>query len=378
LKDSNEADNVQGLMLKLLQNLKTISDHPLLLSYKLRNWDVDTLIEKSNKLKKTIQLLEEIKQKEEKVIVFADRKETQELLQKVIYHTFGFIPSRINGDTPTTKKDEENSKKSRQQTIDIYQATAGFNVIVMSPIAAGVGLNVTGANHVIHYSRHWNPAKEQQATDRAYRIGQVKPVYVHYPISISPNFKSFEITLDELLNNKSSVASSTLFPTEQMEVNVRDVFNGIDVKPNGGRTQKKLTENEIDELSDFLFEAYVGCLYLNDYQVELTQRSGDRGADLVLTSKLKNYLVQVKHTKKKNSNAAIQEVVAAKKYYENERQVDFNLIVITNGDFTSFAKELAFSNNVKLISRNELLKMNEQCFVTHKMVHELDALRKVR
>lgn len=74
----------------------------------------------------------------------------------------------------------------RQQTIDRFQAEEGFNVIIMSPIAAGVGLNVTKANHIVHYTRHWNPAKEEQATDRAYRIGQQKDVFVYYPMAIFP------------------------------------------------------------------------------------------------------------------------------------------------------------------------------------------------
>ncbi|MBL0052891.1 MAG: SWF/SNF helicase family protein [Bacteroidetes bacterium] len=54
-------------------------------------------------------------------------------------------------------------------------------------MAAGVGLNVTHANHVIHYTRHWNPAKEEQATDRAYRIGQEKDVHVYYPMAVFPD-----------------------------------------------------------------------------------------------------------------------------------------------------------------------------------------------
>ena len=88
----------------------------------------------------------------------------------------------------------------------------------MSPVAAGMGLNVTAANHVIHYSRHWNPAKESQATDRAYRIGQTKDVYVYYPMAVSEKFKSFDETLDELLGRKTSLATSTIFPTERVEV----------------------------------------------------------------------------------------------------------------------------------------------------------------
>lgn len=92
----------------------------------------------------------------------------------------------------------------------------------MSPVAAGMGLNVTAANHVIHYSRHWNPAKENQATDRAYRIGQDKDVYVYYPMAVSPDFKSFDVTLDELLSRKINLASSTIFPTERIEVKPED------------------------------------------------------------------------------------------------------------------------------------------------------------
>ena len=93
----------------------------------------------------------------------------------------------------------------------------------MSPIAAGMGLNVTAANHVIHYSRHWNPAKESQATDRAYRIGQEKDVYVYYPMAVNKEFKAFDETLDELLSIKTSLAASTIFPTERVEVKTEEL-----------------------------------------------------------------------------------------------------------------------------------------------------------
>lgn len=106
--------------------------------------------------------------------------------------------------------------------IDEFQSRPGFGVIIMSPVAAGMGLNVTAANHVIHYSRHWNPAKENQATDRAYRIGQEKDVYVYYPMAVSPDFKSFDVTLDELLSRKTNLATSTIFPTERIEVKPED------------------------------------------------------------------------------------------------------------------------------------------------------------
>src|SRR5690554_8221471 len=74
----------------------------------------------------------------------------------------------INGEVNATPTKTE--KDTRKSIIDRFQNADGFGVIVMSPIAAGVGLTVVGANNVIHLERHWNPAKEAQATDRVYRI----------------------------------------------------------------------------------------------------------------------------------------------------------------------------------------------------------------
>lgn len=68
-----------------------------------------------------------------------------------------------------------------------------------------------------------NPAKENQATDRAYRIGQEKDVFVYYPMAVSREFKSFDETLDELLSRKASLATSTIFPTERVEVRQEEI-----------------------------------------------------------------------------------------------------------------------------------------------------------
>lgn len=134
----------------------------------------------------------------------------------------------INGDTPTGKSELfKRGKMSRQQAIDDFQNVNGFNVIIMSPIAAGMGLNVTGANHVIHYSRHWNPAKENQATDRVYRIGQDKDVFVYYPMAVSDGITTFDQTLDKLLERKSQLAEATLFPSARIEVNSEELFNAL-------------------------------------------------------------------------------------------------------------------------------------------------------
>ncbi len=140
------------------------------------------------------------------------------MLQKLCLKRYGIVCKIINGDTPSIVRRLTPDKQSRQASIDEFQAVVGFNIIIMSPVAAGMGLNVTGANHVIHYSRHWNPAKESQATDRAYRIGQTKDVYVYYPMAVKDGIKSFDETLDDLLSRKTSLATSTIFPTERVEV----------------------------------------------------------------------------------------------------------------------------------------------------------------
>lgn len=208
----------QPNMLLTIMDIREVSEHPYLYDSTLANHDCDELIDTSARLQATIAFLDRIKAKNEKAIIFAERKETQKMLQRICHERYGIVTKIINGDTPSIVTRQTANRQSRQASIDDFQSVDGFNVIIMSPVAAGMGLNVTAANHVIHYSRHWNPAKESQATDRAYRIGQTKDVYVYYPMAISSDFKSFDETLDELLSRKTSLATSTIFPTERVEV----------------------------------------------------------------------------------------------------------------------------------------------------------------
>lgn len=208
----------QPNMLLTIMDIREVSEHPYLYDSTLQQHESNELVETSARLQATIPFLDRIRDKGEKVIIFSERKETQKMLQRICHERYGIIPKIINGDTPSIVTRQRAGKQSRQASIDDFQSVPGFNVIIMSPVAAGMGLNVTAANHVIHYSRHWNPAKENQATDRAYRIGQSKDVYVYYPMATSKDFKSFDETLDELLSRKTSLATSTIFPTERVEV----------------------------------------------------------------------------------------------------------------------------------------------------------------
>jgi len=208
----------QPNMLLTIMDIREVSEHPYLFNSTLPQYDSEELIDTSARLQATIAFLDRIKLKNEKVIIFAERKETQKMLQRISWERYGIVAKIINGDTPSIVLRKSNNRQSRQSAIDEFQSEVGFNIIIMSPVAAGMGLNVTAVNHVIHYSRHWNPAKESQATDRAYRIGQTKNVYVYYPMAVSEKFKSFDETLDELLSRKTSLATSTIFPTERVEV----------------------------------------------------------------------------------------------------------------------------------------------------------------
>lgn len=214
---------IQPNMLVTIMHLREVSEHPYLYDSTLLNHETDEIVETSARLQATIKFLDEIKKKGEKVIIFVERKETQKMLQKLCLERYGIITKIINGDTPSIIKRNMPNKQSRQSSIDEFQAVDGFNVIIMSPVAAGMGLNVTAANHVIHYSRHWNPAKENQATDRAYRIGQTKDVFVYYPMAVRADIKSFDETLDDLLSRKTSLATSTIFPTERVEVKQEEI-----------------------------------------------------------------------------------------------------------------------------------------------------------
>jgi SNF2 family DNA or RNA helicase len=170
---------------------------------------IDRLLNESPKMGWLINLLKGLGADPDgshKVIIFCEFRALQITLQRVIAATFGFAPSIVNGDTSADPSANEN----RQQLIDKFQNKIGFNVIILSPLAVGFGVNIQAANHVVHFTRTWNPAKEDQATARAYRIGQTRTVQVYYPGVVSPKFPSFDVRLDALLSKKRALAADLL------------------------------------------------------------------------------------------------------------------------------------------------------------------------
>ncbi|NNC13687.1 DEAD/DEAH box helicase [Planctomonas sp. JC2975] len=176
-------------------------------------------IAQSAKLLATMDILREVQRLGEKAIVFTSAKEIQLLLAIWIMHEFGIRPEIVNGDTSAVSKTDGSS---RRQLIGSFESAVGFNVIIMSPIAAGVGLTVVGANHVIHLERHWNPAKEAQATDRAYRIGQTRDVHVYYPAATHPRIDSFDVILNRMLRTKIDIKDAVMIPAQIHELELAE------------------------------------------------------------------------------------------------------------------------------------------------------------
>ena len=175
-------------------------------------------IEECPKLGLVINRLEEIRSKEEKVLIFVERLTTQAMLQQVIQRRFGIHVELINGSIT----------QGRQAIVDRFTTRPGFQAMILSPKVGGTGLNITSANHVIHYMRPWNPAIENQATDRVYRIGQERDVHVYLPIATWPGGieKSVEEVLDELIQGKTELATDVIVPTARMSLD-RDVLERV-------------------------------------------------------------------------------------------------------------------------------------------------------
>lgn len=220
-----------------IHKMKSISDHPrygdkdivdIVTSSKKK--DVNNYSLESARIKSLYPVIDNIQKKKEKIIIFAEYRITQKLLKLFFENRYKLKDiTIINGDTPATEGQAKKQELTRQKHIDFFNESKGFNIIIMSPIAAGTGLNVTGANHVIHYSRHWNPAKENQATDRAYRIGQTKDVFVYYPLATahSYGFDTFDVVVDRLLQKKNTLAGSALFPSKRMAVHQDEIFSEL-------------------------------------------------------------------------------------------------------------------------------------------------------
>ena len=202
----------KGAMLGTLHRLAQASLHPGLLTPQPV---MDDPSEAGNSARTDVavrEILDSIRHRGEKAIVFCSSKTMQRTLALWLRELYGVPVDVVNGDTPATGRGDTRLRKIRS-----FEARDGFGVIVMSPLAVGVGLTVVGANHAIHLERHWNPAKEAQATDRIYRIGQTRPVHVYHPMALHPEVDSFDVNLDRLLRSKVALKDAVVVPESVSE-----------------------------------------------------------------------------------------------------------------------------------------------------------------
>jgi len=189
--DSSEGIQRKGLVLATLTKLKQICNHPA----HYLNED-KKLSDRSGKLARLTEMLEEIIEVDERALIFTQFVEMGKIMQQHLQETFGQEVLFLHGGVP---------KKARDKMIDRFQEDPnGPHIFILSLKAGGTGLNLTRANHVFHYDRWWNPAVEDQATDRVHRIGQTKNVQIHKFLCTG----TLEERIDEMIDHKKGVAES--------------------------------------------------------------------------------------------------------------------------------------------------------------------------
>ncbi len=214
----------RGAMLKALHEFRSISLHPWLISDEEPS-DLSTFVTSSARVMECFRILREIQARGEKALVFVDSRRLQKWLRVVLSSEFNLSepPACISGEVPGAR---------RQAMVNSFQnLPTGFAVILLSPRAAGIGLTLTAANNVIHLDRWWNPAVEDQCTDRVYRIGQEKAVQVSLPIAQHPDPRisetSFDLTLDRLMHRKRAQSRDLLNPVSMSERDTAELFRNV-------------------------------------------------------------------------------------------------------------------------------------------------------
>lgn len=197
IEDKDTSDNKslferQGLILQMILALKQICNHP---SQYLKNEDLRP--ELSGKVEMLLDRIESIVDAGEKVLIFTQFREMGDMIMEFAAQRLGTAPLFYHGGC---------SVKQRNDMVSMFQNSREHKVFVLSLKAAGTGLNLTAASHVIHFDLWWNPAVEAQATDRAYRIGQDKNVIVHRFITKD----TFEEKINEMIQRKKHLAEMTV------------------------------------------------------------------------------------------------------------------------------------------------------------------------
>ncbi|MEH7253079.1 DEAD/DEAH box helicase [Neobacillus niacini] len=201
----------KGLILQMLSRLKQLCNHPALY---LKEKSVDRqLLDRSNKLEKLVDLVDSVLEAGESCLIFTQYIEMGEMIRSTIKKKFGVEVPFLNGSVPKTQRDTMIERFQNQE----------FPVFLLSLKAGGTGLNLTAANHVIHYDRWWNPAVENQATDRAYRIGQSRFVHVHKLICTGTLEEKIDAMLEKKQHLNDQIIQSENWITELSTDQLKDL-----------------------------------------------------------------------------------------------------------------------------------------------------------
>lgn len=192
--NSGKTSSIQrrGIVLSTMMRLKQICNHPSQVME-----ESDFALQDSGKFHQLIRICEPISQRQEKALVFTQFQSMCEPLADFLAPIFGNAGLTLHGQTPV---------KRRKQLVKSFQQDESIPFFVISLKAGGTGLNLTAASHVIHFDRWWNPAVENQATDRAFRIGQKRNVLVHKFVCRG----TLEERIDEMLRSKQEMTDEIL------------------------------------------------------------------------------------------------------------------------------------------------------------------------
>jgi SNF2 family DNA or RNA helicase len=191
--DETEGIQRKGVVLATLSKLKQVCNHPAQFL-----GDNSPIPGRSGKLARMTEMVEEMVEVGDRALIFSQFAEMGSILQRHLQEKFGQEVLFLHGRVP---------KKQRDEMVERFQSgDNGPPLFVLSLKAGGTGLNLMRANRVIHYDRWWNPAVENQATDRAFRIGQTKNVQVHKFICAG----TLEDKIDEMIERKKEIADKVL------------------------------------------------------------------------------------------------------------------------------------------------------------------------
>ncbi|RKD26737.1 hypothetical protein BEP19_16175 [Ammoniphilus oxalaticus] len=180
----------KGLILSSILRLKQICNHPALL-------DQGASGSRSGKLNRLIEMVTEMLDDQDHILIFTQFTKMGHLLQRKLQEEFKLTIPFLHGGVPA---------QQREGLIDQFQEKGSSPILILSLKAGGVGLNLTRANRVIHFDRWWNPAVENQATDRAFRIGQTRTVHVHKLICLG----TIEEKIDRMIERKQDLVQDVI------------------------------------------------------------------------------------------------------------------------------------------------------------------------